>query len=139
MQNELPYEYTLESISSPTLFRSTYIAPTIDAAGGMYAAHHLTRCPGPNATSPTMGNIKRRSPDTVLPLDAPTQPRRYVTPSVTSRKDIPSFYTQNVALPFLPKAKKMNLKRSELVSLLRIKRRLRGGVGRTLLRLGRAG
>lgn len=37
---------------------------------------------------------KRRSPiaSSSLGLDAPTQPRRYVTPSVTSRKEIPAFF-----------------------------------------------
>lgn len=39
--------------------------------------------------------MKRRSPDELIPLDAPTQPRRYVTPSVTSKKDIPAFYNKH--------------------------------------------
>ncbi|PBK76305.1 hypothetical protein ARMSODRAFT_874528 [Armillaria solidipes] len=40
------------------------------------------------------GVRKRRSPiaSSSLGLDAPTQPRRYVTPSVTSRKEIPAFF-----------------------------------------------
>ena len=100
MQNELPYEYSLESISSPTLFCSSYISSSVDAAGGMYVAPHMARCPGniPVAYSPT----KRHSPESVLPLDAPTQPRRYVTPSITSRKDVPSFYTQKKRRTSLP-------------------------------------
>lgn len=89
MQNEVPYEYSLESISSPAFFRSTFIAPSVDAAGGMYAAPRATRCPGP---SPTTSSGKHRSPDGLIPLDAPTQPRRYITPSATSRKDVPSFF-----------------------------------------------
>ncbi|KAF5352511.1 hypothetical protein D9756_006276 [Leucocoprinus leucothites] len=93
MQNELPYEYSLESISSPTLFHPGFISSPVAAAGGMYAAPHMTRCPG-RGPSPTTA-AKRRSPDDVLPLDAPTQPRRYITPSATSRRDVPSFFTQN--------------------------------------------
>ncbi|KAF9449970.1 hypothetical protein P691DRAFT_666278 [Macrolepiota fuliginosa MF-IS2] len=90
MQN-LPFEYSLESISSPALFRPTFIAPSVDAAGGVYAAPRPTQCPGPN----TSHAGKRRSSEGQIPLDAPTQPRRYVTPSVTSRKDVPSFFNNN--------------------------------------------
>lgn len=91
MQNEVPYEYTLESISSPNLFRSAFMTSPVDAAGGMYAAPHITRCPGPNGT----GSGKSRSPDNLIPLDAPTQPRHYRTPSATSRKDVPSFFKRS--------------------------------------------
>ncbi|KAL9716735.1 hypothetical protein Ac2012v2_001188 [Leucoagaricus gongylophorus] len=59
----------------------------------MYATPPMARCPG-NIPVSAYNSAKRRSPESVLPLDAPTQPRRYVTPSITSRKDIPSFYTQ---------------------------------------------
>lgn len=88
MQNDVPYEYTLESISSPALFRASFTSSSVDAAGGVYAAPHTTLCPGPSVSS----SGKRRSPDNLIPLDAPTQPRRYVTPSATSRKDVPSFF-----------------------------------------------
>ncbi|KAK0466042.1 ectomycorrhiza-regulated protein [Desarmillaria tabescens] len=49
----------------------------------------------PSSMDGTYGSIrKRRSPiaSSSLGLDAPTQPRRYVTPSVTSRKEIPAFF-----------------------------------------------
>ncbi|ESK93212.1 ectomycorrhiza-regulated protein [Moniliophthora roreri MCA 2997] len=42
--------------------------------------------------SSTPAAHRRRSPDTLLPLDAPVQPRHYATPSATSRKEIPSYY-----------------------------------------------
>lgn len=38
------------------------------------------------------GTIRRVSPEALIDLDAPTQPRRYVTPSSTSRKDVPAFF-----------------------------------------------
>lgn len=88
MQNQVPYEYTIESISSPDLYRAAFITPTVGAAGGMYANQHSTRCPGPS----TSNRCKQRSPEARIPLDAPTQPRQYVTASATSRKDVPSFF-----------------------------------------------
>lgn len=88
MQNELPYEYSLESLSSPALYRPSFISSSIDAAGGMYSAARLGTCPGSNMTCG-----KRRSPDNSIPLDAPTQTRNYRIPSSTSRKDIPSSFS----------------------------------------------
>ncbi|KAH6880928.1 hypothetical protein BKA70DRAFT_173739 [Coprinopsis sp. MPI-PUGE-AT-0042] len=38
--------------------------------------------------------MRRVSPDALIDLDAPTQPRRYVTPSTTSRKEVPAFFGQ---------------------------------------------
>ncbi|KXN86169.1 hypothetical protein AN958_09799 [Leucoagaricus sp. SymC.cos] len=54
----------------------------------------MARCPGP--ISPPSMTQKRRSPlESMIPLDAPTQPRKYVTPSATSRKEVPSFFNNN--------------------------------------------
>jgi hypothetical protein len=95
MQNDVPYEYTLESISSPTFFQGSFLSSSIDAAGGLYAAPRMTtsRCPGPNLSPTTHTAAKRRPHEALLPLDAPTQARKYVHPSTTSRKDMPSFFT----------------------------------------------
>jgi hypothetical protein len=35
---------------------------------------------------------KRHSPEALVSMDAPTQPRRYITPSSTSKKEIPTFF-----------------------------------------------
>ncbi|KAF8648440.1 hypothetical protein AX16_006284 [Volvariella volvacea WC 439] len=35
---------------------------------------------------------RKRSPTESLPLDAPTQPRTYMTPSITSRKTVPTSF-----------------------------------------------
>ncbi|KAF5332455.1 hypothetical protein D9611_005355 [Ephemerocybe angulata] len=40
------------------------------------------------------GSSRRMSPDDLMPHDAPTQPRRYLTSSATSKKEIPSYYTK---------------------------------------------
>jgi len=56
---------------------------------------------GPTRTTPTINthapplrstSTRRYSPDALLGPEAPTQPRNYTHPSVTSRKEIPSYY-----------------------------------------------
>lgn len=42
----------------------------------------------------TSVGLRKRSPESLVDLDAPTQPRNYTTPSVTSRKAIPAFFTK---------------------------------------------
>ncbi|CAK5265650.1 unnamed protein product [Mycena citricolor] len=46
---------------------------------------------GPQRTHPSIAGMRKRY-DMVPISDAPTAPRNYVTPSSTSRKDIPSFF-----------------------------------------------
>ncbi|KAF5391210.1 hypothetical protein D9757_003077 [Collybiopsis confluens] len=59
--------------------------------------------PGPTRTMPSITNHahapplrsasnRRYTPESLLGPDAPTQPRNYSVPSVTSRKDIPAYY-----------------------------------------------
>ncbi|KAJ8519265.1 hypothetical protein ONZ45_g3765 [Pleurotus djamor] len=40
------------------------------------------------------GTRKNITPDSLLPVDAPTQPRKYVTPSATSKKDVPASFAR---------------------------------------------
>ncbi|KAJ3999075.1 hypothetical protein F5050DRAFT_1555344, partial [Lentinula boryana] len=47
---------------------------------------------------------RRYSPDALLGPDAPTQPRNYVTPSATSRKEIPSYFIKQQRRPTPPQA-----------------------------------
>ncbi|KAF5311259.1 hypothetical protein D9758_018502 [Tetrapyrgos nigripes] len=51
-----------------------------------------TAMPHPNMPQSTR---RRYSPENLIGMEDPTQPRRYITPSVTSRKDIPSIYLKN--------------------------------------------
>ncbi|KAF8916673.1 hypothetical protein CPB85DRAFT_1289053 [Mucidula mucida] len=46
---------------------------------------------------PVTGMRKGTNPQTMIPLDAPTQPRHYRTPSVTSRKQAPAAYSRKRA------------------------------------------
>ncbi|KAG5639648.1 hypothetical protein H0H81_008809 [Sphagnurus paluster] len=41
------------------------------------------------------GGIRKTSPESLIPLDAPTQPRNYVTPSATSRKEMPAYFQKH--------------------------------------------
>ncbi|KAK0504406.1 hypothetical protein EDD18DRAFT_1133503 [Armillaria luteobubalina] len=47
----------------------------------------------PRKSSAT-GTRKNITPETMVPLDAPTQPRRYVIPSATSRKEVPATFAR---------------------------------------------
>ncbi|TFK34227.1 hypothetical protein BDQ12DRAFT_567877, partial [Crucibulum laeve] len=44
--------------------------------------------------SSATGTRKGVTPETLVPLDAPTQPRRYVMPSATSRKEVPAVFAR---------------------------------------------
>jgi len=44
-------------------------------------------------TQPT-GTRKNLTPESLVPLDAPIQPRKYVTPSTTSRKEVPAVFAK---------------------------------------------
>ncbi|KAH6911034.1 hypothetical protein BKA70DRAFT_1423786 [Coprinopsis sp. MPI-PUGE-AT-0042] len=48
--------------------------------------------------------MRRVSPDALIDLDAPTQPRRYVTPSTTSRKEVPAFFGKRAMYSKMPPA-----------------------------------
>lgn len=44
-------------------------------------------------TKPWTGTRPNLTPAALIPIDAPVQPRSYVTPSATSRKDVPAAFT----------------------------------------------
>jgi hypothetical protein len=59
-------------------------------------------------TTPTAASASRRrstatgtrkgiTPSSLVPIDAPTQPRKYVTPSATSRKELPAVFARKRA------------------------------------------
>lgn len=47
--------------------------------------------------STATGTRKNVTPESLVPIDAPTQPRKYVTPSVTSRKEVPAIFARKRA------------------------------------------
>jgi len=99
-QAKLPTVENMYTISPST--------PSLDPAS-IYPAsslkHEPTASPAPSSTS-TSSATKRRvssqatgtrkniTPAALVPLDAPTQPRKYVTPSATSRKAVPAVWAK---------------------------------------------
>lgn len=69
-------------------------SPSSSSLSCLHSQHPSLHNSYPLSSSPSSSCAPRhrRSPDTLIDLDAPVQPRRYVTPSSTSRKDIPSYY-----------------------------------------------
>ena len=53
---------------------------------------NLSRC-----RSSATGTRKNITAESLVPLEAPTQPRKYVTPSVTSRKEVPAVFARKRA------------------------------------------
>ncbi|KAF9459194.1 hypothetical protein BDZ94DRAFT_1149668, partial [Collybia nuda] len=51
----------------------------------------------PRRKSSATGTRKGVTPEALVPIDAPTQPRKYVTPSATSRKEVPSVFAKKRA------------------------------------------
>jgi len=76
------------SPQTPSLDQSTFDSP-------------LVRSDKPLPTSrrkvSATGTRKNVTPETLVPIDAPTQPRKYVTPSATSRKEMPAVFARKRA------------------------------------------
>ncbi|KAF9461962.1 hypothetical protein BDZ94DRAFT_1237310 [Collybia nuda] len=85
--SEIPYEFSLESLSAPALYQST---PYIESGGDPSSPYAVAA----NRRRRHSIGVRRTSPEALLPLDAPTQARRYITPSSTSRKEIPAFFAK---------------------------------------------
>jgi hypothetical protein len=90
------YDYPLNSVAQPTLYPAasypTYSASGSDVEPNASYAHR--RRPSINA--------RKTSPDALIPLDAPTQSRRYITPSSTSRKSVPAYFSKRRNSDSLP-------------------------------------
>ena len=48
----------------------------------------------PRRKAAATGTRKNVMPESLVPVDAPTQPRKYITPSVTSRKPVPAAFAR---------------------------------------------
>ncbi|KAG6897092.1 hypothetical protein C0992_004176 [Termitomyces sp. T32_za158] len=89
MQNHLSAEYS----------NMHYEYTTINPQVNVFQSSHYNAAPNPpTMTSPYAGprrrtnSMRKTSPDSLISMDAPTQPRNYVTPSATSRKEVPAFF-----------------------------------------------
>lgn len=69
---------------------SVYPSPRLPSDKSLFPTTPSTTRRKSSAT----GTRKNITPESLVPLDAPTQPRKYKTPSVTSRKDFPSVFAK---------------------------------------------
>lgn len=65
--------------------------PTLDASPSMPAVMTL---PVPRRNMSATGTRKNITPESLVPLDAPTQMRKYASPSATSRKEVPLVFAR---------------------------------------------
>lgn len=78
---------------SPSAPTSETFFPPIDQPPAQSSAPSETMAAGvPRRRGVATGTRKNINPDKLIPLDAPTQPRRYLMPSVTSKKEIPAIF-----------------------------------------------
>jgi hypothetical protein len=87
--------YTMPSPLTPSLDpHSLYASPRLPTTPS-FPSH-----PAPSASrrkSTATGTRRNITPDSLVPLDAPTQPRKYTTPSATSRKELPAVFAKKRA------------------------------------------
>jgi hypothetical protein len=78
------------SVHLDNMYTISPATPALDASP-LYPPSRLS-------SNPPTGTRKNLTPDTLIPLDAPVQPRNYLTPSATSRKDPPRKRSRTEAL-----------------------------------------
>lgn len=82
------YSVTVNAVASPAPYPAAPY-PTYPSSGSG-AEPHASYVPRVNSPA----NTRRTSPNDLIPLDAPTQARRYITPSSTSRKVVPAYFSK---------------------------------------------
>ena len=111
--NDAPYNFTHEimptkqppstaapvTVSPATMELNTLwsISPSTPALEADTSPLPPPARPLPRRKSGATGTRKNVTPETLVPIDAPTQPRKYVTPSVTSRKEVPAVFARKRA------------------------------------------
>lgn len=82
--------YTLSPMTPMTpLIDTPYLNPT-----SLYNSPRLPHHQPQRRKSSATGTRKNVTPETLVPLDAPTQPRKYTLPSATSRKELPAVFAK---------------------------------------------
>lgn len=112
-----PVTTAAEILNNKDLLTMSPATPMLDAVHSLYPSPRLPTINEPDsvpsklttpAAAPTTvaprrvtgasavatGTRRNITPDNLVPLDAPTQTRRYVTPSSTSRKEVPASFTK---------------------------------------------
>ncbi|KAI0086952.1 hypothetical protein BDY19DRAFT_893767 [Irpex rosettiformis] len=83
--------YTMPSPDTPALDPSSLNGSA--NATPVSPAIHSFKTPARRKNPPT-GTRKNITPDALIPYDAPIQARKYLTPSVTSRKEVPAVFAK---------------------------------------------
>jgi hypothetical protein len=79
---EAPFVYPVDEASTSALFQQS-MSTDSESTAYMSAAGPIRR---------NQNGMRKNSPEALIPMDAPTQARRYLTPSATSRKEVPAFF-----------------------------------------------
>nr|WKW83175.1 TGA4 [Flammulina filiformis] len=88
------------SETAPTLYTMSPTSPAVDfinpTATSLYPSSNNPPKPRyyDKLSSVPTGTRKNITPDTMVPLDAPTQSRQYRAPSATSRKEVPTSFAR---------------------------------------------
>jgi hypothetical protein len=85
-----PVSKPLPSAAAPELFTISPETPNLDPS----SLYPSPRIPSVRRKSTATGTRKNVTPSSLVPLDAPTQPRKYTTPSSTSRKEVPAVFAR---------------------------------------------
>ncbi|KAF5391528.1 hypothetical protein D9757_002508 [Collybiopsis confluens] len=107
-----PVTTTAEILNNKDLLMMSPPTPMLDSVQSLYPSPRLPTIiePAPGPSKPaTAASVPRKvmissaiatgtrrniTPDNLVPLDAPTQTRRYVIPSSTSRKEVPASFAK---------------------------------------------
>jgi len=81
---------------SPRISTSTFPSPELTSVPPTPVIP-MMRSGSSRLPSGATGTRKGVTPEALVPIDAPTQPRKYVTPSATSRKELPSIFAKKRA------------------------------------------
>jgi hypothetical protein len=76
------------SPQTPSLDQSMFKSPSVQSSKPLPTSRRKVTATG------TRKNV---TPETLVPVDAPTQPRKYITPSSTSRKEVPAVFARKRA------------------------------------------
>ncbi|EDR12074.1 uncharacterized protein LACBIDRAFT_293242 [Laccaria bicolor S238N-H82] len=86
----------LDTFKSPSLYPSPRLPSTLSAFPS--PAPSSSSLPSGSTTSrrrtTATGTRKGLTPESLVPIDAPTQPRKYISPSATSRKELPAIFAR---------------------------------------------
>jgi hypothetical protein len=97
LQNELPAPH---QPNFDAMYQISPNTPFLDSPGSSpfeTSVHKPVPLPSSRRKVSVTGTRKNITPEALVPIDAPTQPRKYLTPSATSRKEVPAVFARKRA------------------------------------------